>query len=98
MLRMDNVVQEIFGWKKGMAIASIFSRFFSKFDVERNSNVFPKLMKFFLCLVPMKYITIDIDSTVIKRYGHQEYATKGYNPNKHGGLSHHPLMAFCDEL
>lgn len=98
MLRMDHVIQEIFGWKRGMASASTFSRFFSKFNVERNDNVFPKLMKYILSLVPMRYITIDIDSTVITRYGHQEYASKGYNPDKHGRLSHHPLMAFCDEL
>jgi Transposase DDE domain group 1 len=98
MIRMDNVVQEIFGWKKGMASASTFSRFFSKYTVERNDKIFPKLMKYILSLVPMKYITIDIDSTIITRYGHQEYACKGYNPNKNGRVSHHPIMAFCDEL
>src|SRR5215212_1288827 len=41
MMRMDQVIQEIFGWKKGMASASTFSRFFDKFDVELNDQIFP---------------------------------------------------------
>ena len=98
MLRMDQVIGEIFGWKKGMASASTFSRFFNKFDLERNDKVFPQLMKFILSLVPIRYMTIDIDSTVITRYGKQEHAVKGYNPEKKGRPSHHPIMAFSDEL
>jgi len=39
-------------------------------------------------------ITLDLDSTVMTRYGKQEGAAKGYNPRKPGRLSHHPLMAF----
>lgn len=97
MIRMDQVIQEIFGWKKGMASASTFSRFFSKFDVERNNVIFPKLMQYILSLVPIRHMTIDIDSTVITRYGHQEHAEKGYNPTKKGRVSHHPLLAFSDE-
>lgn len=46
----------------------------------------------------IKKLTIDIDSTVISRYGEQEGACVGYNPQKQGRTSHHPLMAFCDEL
>lgn len=98
MLRTDNVIQEIFGWKRGMASASTFSRFFDKFDVERNDQVFPQLMKFILSLIPVRYMTIDIDSSVITRYGKQEHAVKGYNPQKRGRASHHPIMAFSDEL
>lgn len=46
----------------------------------------------------LKKMTIDIDSTVLTRYGEQEGAAKGYNPTKKGRPSHHPLMAFCAEL
>lgn len=98
MLRMDDVIQEIFGWKRGMASASTFSRFFNKFDVERNDQIFPVLMKFILSKIPIRYMTIDIDSSVITRYGQQECAVKGYNPAKRGRASHHPIMAFSDEL
>ena len=34
-----------------------------------------------------------LDSTVCTRYGKQEGAKKGYNPNKPGRASHHPLKA-----
>lgn len=34
-----------------------------------------------------------LDSTVCTRYGKQEGAKKGYNPNKPGRPSHHPLKA-----
>jgi DNA-directed RNA polymerase subunit L len=39
-------------------------------------------------------ITLDLDSTVMTRYGAQEGAARGYNPAKRGRASHHPLMAF----
>ena len=39
-------------------------------------------------------ITLDLDSTVMTRYGAQDGAVKGYNPAKRGRASHHPLMAF----
>ena len=42
-------------------------------------------------------ITIDLDSTVITRYGKQEGSAKGYNPQKKGRNSHHPLMAFISQ-
>jgi len=36
-------------------------------------------------------------SPVITRYGNQEGSAKGYNPNKRGRNSHHPLMAFVSQ-
>lgn len=42
-------------------------------------------------------ITLDMDSTVITRHGQQQGAARGYNPNKRGRLSHHPLLAFVTE-
>lgn len=41
--------------------------------------------------------SLDLDSTVITRYGQQEGALKGYNPHKHGRASHHPLLAVLAE-
>lgn len=43
-------------------------------------------------------ITIDIDSSVINVEGHQEGATKGYNPKKLGNRCYNVQFAFCDEL
>jgi len=97
-LRMDEIIREIFGWQRPMASASTYSRFFQRFDIDRNDAVFPVLMKKWWDKISLKKMTIDIDSTVITRYGRQEYAKKGYNPHKPNRTSHHPLMAFCDEL
>jgi len=38
--------------------------------------------------------TLDVDSSVLTRYGDQEGARVGYNAKKPGRKSHHPLMAF----
>lgn len=38
--------------------------------------------------------TLNLDSTVLTRYGEQEGAKRGYNPKKPGRPSHHPLIAF----
>ncbi len=38
--------------------------------------------------------TLDLDSSVLTRYGDQEGARVGYNAKKPGRKSHHPLMAF----
>jgi len=39
---------------------------------------------------------LNLDSTVLTRYGKQQGARKGYNPKKRGRPSHHPLLAFVD--
>lgn len=98
MIRHDEVIKEIFNWKKGMASPSTFSRFFSKFTIDRNDEIFPNVMRYWYEQVPISNMTVDIDSSVITRYGKQELAEKGYNPEKPGRNSHHPLFAFCDEL
>lgn len=43
-------------------------------------------------------VTLDVDSTAITRFGHQQGAEVGYNPRYHGRKSHHPLLAFLTEL
>jgi hypothetical protein len=43
-------------------------------------------------------LTIDGDSTVKTVYGNQQGAAKGYNPDKKGAKSYHPLLAFVSEL
>jgi hypothetical protein len=37
--------------------------------------------------------SLDLDSIVFERYGHQQGALRGPNPRKHGRPSHHPLVA-----
>jgi hypothetical protein len=42
--------------------------------------------------------TMDIDSSVLTRYGEQEGSAKGYNKHKPGRKSQHPLMAFIADI
>jgi len=46
----------------------------------------------------MKSVTLDFDSTVVTRNGQQEGACRGYNPARHGRVSHHPLLAFIADF
>ena len=41
---------------------------------------------------------LEIDSTVITRFGNQEGAKKGYNPKRHGRKSYHPIFTFVAEM
>jgi hypothetical protein len=80
-----------------MPSQSTYSRFFGKFSQQRNTEVFPVLQNWFFDQIGVDNITVDFDSTVITRYGEQEGSAKGYNPNKRGRNSHHPLMAFVGQ-
>ena len=95
-LRYDKVLQSIFGWQR-MPSQSTYSRFFGKFSQGLNTEVFPQLQHWFFDQLHTGALTIDFDSTVITRYGEQEGSAKGYNPNKRGRNSHHPLMAFVSQ-
>ena len=95
-LRYDKVLQSIFGWHQ-MPSQSTYSRFFGKFSQKRNTEVFPCLQHWFYDQIGVDNITVDFDSTVITRYGKQEGSARGYNPNKRGRNSHHPLMAFVGQ-
>ena len=96
-LRYDTVLQQIFGWKR-VPSQSTYSRFFHKFNWRRNDEVFPVLQRWFLNRLHFDNLTLDLDSSVITRYGEQEGAKVGYNPHKPGRPSHHPLIAFMPEM
>lgn len=99
MLKSDRVIQEIFGWKRGMVSASTLSRFFNKYDIDRNDRIFAPLMRYWFSVVDIEKLTVDLDSSVITRYGKKcEAADVGYNPHKRVRGSHHPIIAFCSEL
>ena len=97
-LRFDTTVQEMFGWKDGMADQSTLSRFFRKYDQESSDEMFTALNRWWFDQIKVGTLTLDIDSTVITRFGKQEGVKKGYNARYKGRGSHHPLMAFIPEL
>ena len=95
-LRYDTVLQEIFDIKR-LPSQATYSRFFHKFSMMKNNEIFPQLQYKFLEQIDIGALSIDLDSSVITRYGNQEGAKKGYNPKKMGRNSHHPLIAFIDQ-
>jgi len=53
------------------------SRFFNKFSLAKNTEIFPELQAWSLSQVNIERITLDLDSTVITRAGAQQGSTKG---------------------
>jgi hypothetical protein len=97
MVRFDDALKEIFGWKQ-LPCVSTYTRFFKKFGRERIDQVFGSINRWFFDQIPQKTLTLDLDSSVITRYGKQEGSLVGYNPQKRGRPSHHPIMAFIADL
>ena len=96
VLRHDDTLKALFGWKQTPSGTS-YGRFFNKFTQARNQAVFPVLQQRFLESIPLRKLTLDVDSSVIVRYGAKEGVARGYNPGKPGRGSHHPLLAFVAE-
>ncbi|MHB8603588.1 MAG: IS1380 family transposase [Nitrosotalea sp.] len=96
-IRYDETLKEIFGWRRIPSHVT-YGRFFKKFSLQRNNEVFPNLQRWWHEQMSFNNVTVDFDSTVVTRYGEQEGAKKGYNPHKRGRPSHHPLMAFISEV
>jgi hypothetical protein len=95
--RFDAVIQNLFGWKQ-MAGHRAFVRFFKKFTQETNTNVFEKFYQWLFDNLSFNNFTLDLDSSVVTRYGNQQGASVGYNPKKPGRKSHHPLIAFVADV
>ena len=94
--RFDPVLGQLFGLQK-MANFKAITRLLDKFDQQRNDEVFGFIYRWLFGQLQLDNLTLDLDSTVMTRYGRMEGAAKGYNPGKPGRLSHHPLMAFVDD-
>jgi hypothetical protein len=95
-LRQDQTLATIFGYKN-LPSQSSYSRFFGRFSQARNTAVFPPLQRWFFSQIHVGAVTVDLDSTVITREGSQEGSATGYNPNRRGRNSHHPLIAFISQ-
>lgn len=95
--RMDSTLTRLFGWTRVAGHKAIV-RLFGRFDMLRHERVQASVYRWFFDTVStLPSITLDMDSTVITRHGEQQGAARGYNPNKRGRLSHHPLLAFVAE-
>jgi len=95
--RHDRALGKIFDWKNTPG-QDTYKRFFSKFTQAKNHQI----SQYFYCWIFDNFkfdnFTLDIDSSVMTRYGVQQGAKKGYNPAKRGRPSHHPLIAFIADV
>ncbi len=96
-VRMDNTLVRLFGWSRAAGHKAIM-RLFGRFDMLSNERVQAQVYRWFFSKIStLKQVTLDVDSTVITRNGAQQGAARGYNPNRRGRGSHHPLLAFVAE-
>jgi hypothetical protein len=94
VVRFDEALCQIFGWKR-VASVSTFTRWFRRFKREQVDQVFDFLGRWFWDQLAARTITLDLDSSVVTRYGQQEGAVVGYSRQKLGKPSHRPLFAFA---
>ena len=98
LTRLDPALARIFGWKSVPA-QDVFKRYFSKFDQVTNLEVSQYFYSWIFDNFHFDHFTLDIDSSVLTRYGESlEGAKRGYNPTKKGRKSHHPLIAFVSDV
>lgn len=95
--RHDAALGKIFDWNNTPG-QDTYKRFFSKFTQSTNQKVSDYFYSWIFENVKFNNFVLDIDSSVMTRYGEQEGAKKGYNPSKKGRASHHPLIAFIADV
>jgi hypothetical protein len=76
--RLDVNLQRLYGWDR-MPEHKAFERYFRKFDLSSIQGVSGRLYRWFFNSLKFDNFTLDIDSSVITRYGEQEGSRKGYN-------------------
>ena len=96
--RRDRLLGELLGLER-FCSPDTLRRLFLRFNYREVTEVSERLMRFSLARMRPILLghTLDLDSTVLCRYGEQEGSLKGYNPTKPGRRSHHPLVAFLAE-
>lgn len=95
MLRCDRALQSLCGMR--FPGDDAVRNFFRRFGPAQNAAFFPSLFQWLLAQRPPTRCLLDLDSTLLQRFGRQEGAEQGYNPARRGGRSHRPLVAFVSE-
>jgi hypothetical protein len=99
MLGTDSVIPKLFGWDS-FPDASTFGRLFRLFNhnhCNELSNAEDNVRKKVWSNKWFGRLTLDLDSSVKGVYGSQEGAATGYNPDKKGQKSYHPLFCFISQ-
>ena len=91
-LRWDEGARRILGLKRFVSDTTL-SRFFRRFGAGTVTEFFDSLARWQLGQITLEGEVLDLDSSIVERYGKQEGAWLGYNPKMHRRTSHHPLIA-----
>jgi hypothetical protein len=92
--RLDATLTRLFGWGCAAGHKAIV-RLFQRFNQADASRLQTSSYRWLFGQLSLNPVTLDVDSTVMTRWGKQiEGGSKGYNPKHHGRNSHHPLLAF----
>lgn len=75
--RHHSVLKKLFSFKQMVNFKAII-RLFRKFNQSMNTRVFGNLYRWFFGNLHADRLTLDLDSTVMTRYGQQEGAARGY--------------------
>ena len=99
ILKVDKVICSLFNWDR-FPVSSTFGRLFKLFN-HASCNELADVENIIRRKVWKKRwfgrVTLDFDSTVRGVFGYQEGAEVGYNPDKKGQKSYHPLFCFIAE-
>jgi hypothetical protein len=88
--RLDATLSRLFGWARTAGHKAIV-RLFQRCDLGDATRLQSSSYRWLFDKLKLTPITLDVDSTVITRWGQQiQGANKGYNPKHHGRNSHHP--------
>lgn len=93
-LRGDEVLRRTFGISR-FVVPTSYSRFLAGLPGQVREDLWASLLRWNLGMLPAREegYTLDVDSTVVERFGEQEGARLGYNPRRRGGPTHHPILA-----
>ena len=97
LLRGDRALQALLGMERFPTDDTI-RNLFRAFGMGQVQRLYEPLAEWQMQRLPRRAegYTLDLDSTVLERYGQQEGSLKGHNPRKHGRPSHHPFVG-CAE-
>jgi len=95
--RHDKALGKISDWEETPG-QDAYKSFFGKFTQAMNHRVPEDFYSWIFDNFKFDNFTFDIDFPVMTRYGEQDGAKKGYNPSKKGRASHHPLIAFINDV
>jgi len=97
-LRSDHALHAMLGIARFPGTDTV-RNFFARFTQGRVEAFWRPLWRWVLPLfaAPPEGFSLDLDSTIFQRSGSQQGAAKGYNPQRPGRNSHHPLLAVLAE-